>query len=129
MIGAVAAGLAFWLLMTADLSLANVAMGLAGSAAIAWLAGPAIPAKKILGTTVKVFAVTLPVALVQALWLVAVAHPVEETAWETPPEGSADSWDTLARIFEITLTPLTLALDTDDRGKIKVHFLKRKREK
>ena len=125
MTGATAVGLAFWLLMTSDLSFVNIAIGLAGSAAITWLADTRISAPKILKAMLKVMFFTLPLALFQAIYLISVSHPVEETEWEALPKGSPDTWNILTRIFEITLTPLTLALDTDDRGRIKVHLLKR----
>jgi multicomponent Na+:H+ antiporter subunit E len=126
MSGPVLIALAFWLLLTGDLSPDNLVIGLVGALAAGRLPVHRVPVFRMLATALRVLA-ALPVSYAQAFWLVVRPHRAERIE-HRPSDGAADPWRTFERVFLITLTPKSLAFGEDAAGGVDVHHIEPRRK-
>ncbi|NWH06242.1 Na+/H+ antiporter subunit E [Desulfobacter latus] len=113
--------LCFWLLLTADISPANICIGSAAAVLI-----PKVPGKPISG---KIFTAVLfqclravPVAYLQAADMVIRRHRFEHIQTH-PVRFGFNPLVVFMEIFLVTFTPKTLVLDFDEHGHITVHHI------
>lgn len=123
MIGAAVIAFGFWVLMTGDITPDNLLIGILGAAAAARLPSRRVTLRQYLRMGWRTLA-AIPRAYGQAVQLMIFPHIRERSTWES---GSRDPRDRFERIFLITLTPKSTATGTDDRGRIRVHYLERKK--
>lgn len=123
MIGAAAIGFGFWVLMTGDITPDNLLIGALGAAAAARLPAHRISLRQYLAMGWRIMK-AIPRAYGQAVQIMVLPHNRERNAWEP---GGRDSWTRFERIFLITITPKTTVTETDDRGRVQVHYLERKK--
>lgn len=116
--------LAFWLLLTADLSPGNLAIGLAAALLIPKIPGRPVPARVATAIVLRSLH-AVPLAYLQAVWMILRPHPVERVAVH-PLRFGFNPFVVFMEIFIVTFTPKTLVLSYDRDGRITVHHIRRK---
>lgn len=125
-IGAFTFGLGFWLLLTGDVSLQNMIIGLLGALVTSRLPVHRATFRQYAVLTAKVW-LALPRAYGQALRIMILPHRDEQIHDEPLPK-EAGPWEKFEKIFLITLTPQSVALSAEE-GKVKIHTIERRSEK
>ncbi|MFN3360390.1 MAG: cation:proton antiporter [Pseudanabaenaceae cyanobacterium] len=114
--------LLIWFLLTADLSLANIVIGLA-----VVLVLPNRKGRATLGDWLRVIGnilISIPLAYVEALEMIFFPHSAEEVTLERVRVNRIPALIFLD-IFVITFTPKTIVLNYRDDGYYEVHRVKR----
>ena len=117
--------LTIWFLLTADLSLPNIILGLA--IAILLPRGYTSPGKlkewlQMLWKIIK----AIPIAYVEAIQIMLRPHKYEDTVWEKVKPRRTPGLVFLD-IFLITFTPKTIVTKYEERGWYEVHRVTRRR--
>lgn len=114
--------LGFWLLLTSEWSLANLAIGLVAALLIPRIPCKRVPIKISLAILWKCI-VSIPLAYIQALEIMVRPHRVEHTE-SHPVYYGFNPLLVFMEIFLVTFTPKSLVVELDDHGRITVHHLR-----
>lgn len=114
----------FWVLLTADFSAANLAVGTIASVAVAFLPRHKVSAFQLATIGFRIL-MKLPFAIGQAVKIVIMPHRYERIYHEKLKEPG-NAWKVFEAVFLITLTPKTLAISEESEEKLEVHQLVRK---
>jgi len=124
MIGNFGIAFAIWLLLTGDVSVANLGIGIGAALLVSRVAG--------LPTTIDehlLFALrtawTLPFGFAEAVYVLVWPHFAESIRMEEPRQTKhpQSTFTRFARVFLCTLTPRTIALHVDESGRMFVHHI------
>lgn len=113
--------LALWLLLTADLTPMNLAIGLVVALLLPRGTGPAPPLRELLPVLGAAFA-AIPQAYGEAFALM-LARGARGRIVTVAGSGSSFDLVRVLEVFRITLTPLTLVLGFEPGGRYRVHEL------
>ena len=123
----IALRLVIWLLLTADLSLANIIIGVS----IAWLLPPSYTSLGAIKDWLKVLwqiIVAIPQAYIEAIQIILSPHNDEELVCEQIKPRRTPGLIFLD-IFLITFTPKTIVLKYHEQGWYEIHRVRRSKKR
>jgi len=126
MIGQLILRLTIWFLLTADFSLANIAIGIIIAALLPRSYAPSEPLREWLGVLGKIFR-AIPVAYIEAFELIFRPHRHEDVIMEKVPNHRSPLLIFLD-VFVITFTPKTIVVKYHEEGFYEVHRVRRTSE-
>lgn len=125
MMGSLALRMGFWFLLTADLGIQNTLMGLAASLLIPRTRNDRLPVRKWTPAFLEILK-AIPLAYAQAFDM--MVRPHRKTIMDRQPLRSGrHPLMIFLEIFRITFTPKTIATRVDDRRRVAVHHLARRK--
>jgi len=118
--------LTIWLLLTSDLSLENIAIGIAISSILPHTQQSIGTLRDWLRALGKIL-MAIPIAYIEAIEMIFRPHQAEDTEIErVPPNRSAGL--IFLDIFLITFTPKTIVFKYHQDGEYEVHRVKRRKK-
>jgi len=124
MISHVALRLGFWLLLTADTSWTNIAIGVLLAFALPRHKDPRQPLSGWIKGAWQLLKL-VPIAYRDAVSLLLHAHPEEAETTRTV-DGDYSSWSTLLHILLINFSPKTLVTWGDEQQRLHIHHIRRR---
>ena len=123
MIGQLILRLTIWFLLTADFSLANIAIGIIIAFLLPRSYAPPEPLREWLGVFGKIF-MAIPIAYIEAFELIFRPHRHEDVIMEKVPNHRSPLLIFLD-VFVITFTPKTIVVKYHEEGFYEVHLVRR----
>lgn len=123
MIGQLILRLTIWFLLTADFSLANIAIGFIIAFLLPRSYTPPEPLREWLGVFGKIF-MAIPIAYIEAFELIFRPHRHEDVIMEKVPNHRSPLLIFLD-VFLITFTPKTIVVKYHEEGFYEVHRVRR----
>lgn len=123
MIGQLILRLTIWFLLTADFSLANIAIGIIIAFLLPRSYAPPEPLREWLGVLRKIF-MAIPIAYLEAVELIFRPHRHEDVIMEKVPNHRSPLLIFLD-VFVITFTPKTIVVKYHEEGFYEVHLVRR----
>jgi multicomponent Na+:H+ antiporter subunit E len=123
MIGQLILRLTIWFLLTADFSLANIAIGIIIAALLPRSYAPPEPLREWLGVLGKIF-MAIPIAYLEAFELIFRPHRHEDVIMEKVPNHRSPLLIFLD-VLLITFTPKTIVVKYHEEGFYEVHVVRR----
>jgi multicomponent Na+:H+ antiporter subunit E len=123
MIGHLILRLTIWFLLTADFSLANIAIGFIIAFLLPRSYAPPEPLREWLGVFGKIF-MAIPIAYLEAFELIFRPHRHEDVIMEKVPNHRSPLLIFLD-VFLITFTPKTIVVKYHEEGFYEVHLVRR----
>ncbi|MEG4944749.1 Na+/H+ antiporter subunit E [Microcoleus sp. F4-D5] len=123
MIGQLILRLTIWFLLTADFSLANIAIGIIIAFLLPRSSAPPEPLREWLGVLGNIFR-AIPIAYLEAVELIFRPHRHEDVIMEKVPNHRSPLLIFLD-VFLITFTPKTIVVKYHEEGFYEVHRVRR----
>jgi multicomponent Na+:H+ antiporter subunit E len=124
MSGPILLAFGIWMLLTADFSWLNAAVGLAGAVMVSLLPKHRFSAGQLLYLILSGL-VRLPQALWEAFLVVLLPHRHERFIRQKMIHAR-NPWAVFCQTFIICFTPKSLVVSGEEEGKVRVHVLERK---
>ena len=116
--------LGFWLLLTADISVMNITIGVLAALVLPRNKGPHLPLMAWLKGAWKVLKL-LPIAYLEAFSLLIHSHTEEEVT--TCPIGKdRNPWLLFLKIFLINFSPKSIVLQVEKQRSMQIHQIRRR---
>jgi multicomponent Na+:H+ antiporter subunit E len=124
MSGPIVLAFGIWMLLTADFRWPNAVVGLVGALLVSLLPKHRFSAWQLIYLILSAL-VRLPQAILESLLIVFLPHRHERIASHKVIHAT-NPWAVFCQTFIITLTPRSLVIGKEGKGRLRLHILERK---